>query len=227
MVKHGGAEGRMAAGDALLATHDDSARGVVLSSLFADDESVQAWATTQLRSQGIPEAFRLLLERVDSPLSEVRDAAREELASFDLFRMLDLFEHLPHEVCLKCGELLLKVDEECVTKLLKEMGSPIRRHRIRAARAAQALGMQKPALPGLTAMLDDSDAHVRRTAIEALGGMRDASAVRLLQGCLEDSSPRVRDAATRALREIQSGETTAENEVALSEAATGSDASYL
>ena len=76
----------------------ESVRGGLIGSLDSENEDVQVWATSQLRSQGVPEAIRLLIERLDSPLPAVREAAGQELGSFDLSMVLNLFERLDRAV---------------------------------------------------------------------------------------------------------------------------------
>ncbi len=218
MVRHGSPEGRVAAGDSLFASDDESAQRIVLSSLDAEDPGQEAWAVAQLRSRGVPQTFQLLIERLDSPSDEVQEAARTELSGFGLDTMLGLFEHLDPEMCLRCGTLLQKIDPEIVNRLLRELASPIRQKRIRVARAVGAMGLQRLVLPGLLAILEDSDAHVRRTGVELLENVRDPLVVRAMTLLADDPSPRVRDAAARVLRNMQnetsgtSAETSAKGE---------------
>ena len=56
----------------------ESVQGILFGSLDSENEDVQVWATGQL-AQGVPEAIRLLIERLDSPVRAVQEAAREEL----------------------------------------------------------------------------------------------------------------------------------------------------
>jgi HEAT repeat protein len=144
----------------------------------------------------------LLIERLDSPLPAVREAARGELASFDLSMVLNLFEHLDRNLCLRVGALIRKTDPDCVHKLMDELNQPIRRRRIRAARAAEALGLAPDVERGLLAMLSDDDSIVRRIAAELLVCIPSPEVIVGLTALLQDPSPRVRDAADRSLAEI-------------------------
>lgn len=202
LLLNGSMAGRQAATQILETIAPESVRGILFGSLDSQDADVQVWATGQLRSQGVPEAIRLLIERLDSPVPAVREAAREELASFDLSRVLDLFEHLDRNVCLRVGALLRKIDPGCTQKLMEELKQPIRRRRIRAARAAEALGLASDVEPGLLAMLFDEDSIVRRIAAELLVCVPSPEVIVGLTALLQDSSPRVRDAAERSLAEI-------------------------
>jgi hypothetical protein len=203
ILKHGGPEGRMAAVK-LLGTLDKRAmHDAVLDSLDSNDEDIQAWATTQLRTQAIPEAFTLLIDRLDSQSAIVRDAAREELSDFNIRRVLGLFDHLSPETCERIGALLQKIDPNCVAELRREMASPVQRHRIRAARAAEAMNLHRQVLPALLAMAEDADPLVRRTAAEMLGDVPESDAVRELKKLSDDSSQRVREAAARSLSKIE------------------------
>jgi HEAT repeat protein len=143
-----------------------------------------------------------LIERLDSPLPAVRDAAREELASFDLSLVLNLFEHLDRNLCLCVGALIQKTDPACIQKLLEELNQPVRSRRIRAARAAEALGLASHVERGLLAMLSDEDSIVRRIAAELLVCVPSPEVIVGLTALLQDPSPRVRDVAERSLEEI-------------------------
>ena len=203
MVKHGSADGRHAAADVLVDIKDNKVQEVVLESLDSDDAEVQAWATSQLRTRDIPQAFGKLIQRLDSPMAEVQEAARRELGDFDLQRALLIYEQLDPHVCLAVGRLICKIDPHTISKLQHELTVAIRRRRIRAARAARALGLQEQVADALVLMSQDADALVRRSAAEILGDVSPAAAARSLTALLEDPSPRVRDAAKIAMQRQQ------------------------
>jgi hypothetical protein len=202
ILLHGSVQGRLAAGKILESAEPACVRGILFDSLDSEEEDVQAWATSQLRTQGVPEALRLLIERLDSPLAAVREAARGELNSFNLDLLLSIFEHLDRSICLRAGTLVQKIDPDCHQKLVAELNHPVRRRRIRAARAASKLGLTHEVQSCLLAMLSDSDSQVRRTAAEVLVDRPNAEVVAGLSAVLNDSSPRVREAAEQSLDEI-------------------------
>jgi HEAT repeat protein len=70
-------------------------------------------------------------------------------------------------------------------------------------RAAQALGLAMDVQQNLLDLLADGDTQVRRTAAEVLGGVPTPDVVAGLAELLNDSSPRVRDAAEHALEKLQ------------------------
>lgn len=202
VVRHGSPDGRLAAAEVLSTLDRKIVHDIIFDSLDSQEEGIQAWATGQLRSQGIPEAFSLLMERLDSPLEAVQAAAREELESFNLDRMLSLFEHLPAEINRRAGELIQKIDPNCIKKLEQELRHPICRKRIRAAHAARAMGLHAKAIGSFVRMLADDDAMIRRTAVEVLADIRTKDSVKALKLALEDTSSRVRDAAKKALEQM-------------------------
>lgn len=202
MVRCGSPEGRLAATDVLVDLEDDKVQEVVLESLESDEPDVQAWATGQLRTWAIPNAMELLVARLDSPIPEVQTAARSELAGFNIFRAIELFDHLDSRMQLAVGKLVRKIDPDTIQKLKEELRNVIRRKRIRAARAALAMNLHLEVVEAILAMARDSDNLVRRTAAEVLGKIASRDAVDMLHELAHDASPRVRDAATSALAEI-------------------------
>jgi HEAT repeat protein len=206
VVHHGTREGRLAAANMLGMMDDAVVQEIVTNGLDSQDEEIQAWATGQLRSQEVPEALTLLVDRLDSPLPAVRDAAREELKGFDVATMLDMFENISPETCLRAGQLIRKIDPDCFDKLRQELESPIRSRRIRAARGAHLLGMQTELQSSLLLLLDDNDPLIRRTGISALTAVRTPELIQALVGLLEDENPRVREEASRALSSLQTAQ---------------------
>jgi HEAT repeat protein len=203
VLLHGSVQGRLAAGKVLESAEPACVRGILFDSLDSEEEDVQAWATGQLRAQGVPEALRLLIERLDSPLAAVREAARGELNSFNLDLLLSIFDHLDPNICLRAGVLVQKIDPDCHQKLVAELNNPVQRRRIRAARAAGQLGLAHEVQSSLLVMLSDADSQVRRTAAEVLADLPNTEVVAGLSALLSDPSPRVREAAEQSLDEIQ------------------------
>ena len=202
IVKFGVPEARQAATDVLSSAHDDAVQEIVIGGLSSEEPEVQAWATTQLRARGVPQAFSLLIERLDSPLPEVRDAARAELGDFNLKRVLELYDHLEPTTCILAGKLMQKIDPDSLHQLRLEMTNTMRTKRIRAVQAAVAIGVQKQVAGTLIELLQDEDAVVRRTAIEILGTVPAPEVLQALQPALDDPSPRVRAAAEHSVQQI-------------------------
>jgi len=176
---------------------------VVLESLDSSVPDVQAWATSQLRAWAVPNAMELLVGRLDSPIPEVRQAARDELAGFDVHRVLDIFEQLDSRMQTAVGHLIQKIDPQTPQKLQTEMLTAIRSKRIRAARAALVMNPQADVSNALLVMAHDSDNLVRRTAAEVLGKVHSREAIAMLLELTNDGSPRVRETAAAALDEIK------------------------
>lgn len=197
LLRHGGPEGRMAAAERAAVVDEDVLQDVLVESLDAADEHVQAWAISQLRQHAVPETFGLLLERLDSPLPEVRAAVRAELSDFNLERVLGLLGELDSATALRVGELVRKTDLQACEKLLHDLRHAIRPKRIRAAHAIVRLGFQHQLLQPLLDLASDQDFLIRRTMAEVLGGVLEPEVGPVLDRLAEDSHPRVRDAALR------------------------------
>jgi HEAT repeat protein len=202
VLKHGPADARDRAAETLEQRHSDYVADLVARELNSPDAEIQAWATSQLRAHAVPNAFEELIHRLDSPIAEVREAARKELDDFNVKRLLELHDQIPPAVCRQAGELLLKIHPEALGELRHELTHPIRSKKLRAARCVAAAGLQEPLIEGLAAMLDDDDAMVRRAAVEALGSCRHPLTATLLARMTHDASPRVRTAAESALAQL-------------------------
>lgn len=203
IIRHGSPEGRLAAADLMAFLEEQTVQEIIFESLDSEDEDAQAWATGQLRARGIPEALTLLIERLDSPLESVRAAARKELKSFNLDFILKVFEHLDPLICLKAGELIQKIQPDCVRRLEEELVAPLRHRRMRAVRATQAMGFQRKVMPTLRALVVDDDSLIRRTLAEMLADVPAAESIETLQQLQDDSSPRVREMAAKSLEKLK------------------------
>lgn len=203
LLRHGGPEGRMAAAERAALVDEDVIQDVLVESLDAADEHVQAWAISQLRGHAVPETFALLLERLDSPSPEVRAAVRSELSDFNLERVLGLLDELDTATALRVGELVRKIDDQAGVKLQHDLRHAIRPKRIRAAQAIIKLGFQRELLQPLLELAGDPDFLIRRTMAEVLGAVMEPEVGPVLDRLAHDSHPRVQDAAVRALAQWQ------------------------
>ena len=204
IVRHGDPEGRLAASSVLQSLDKVAVQKIVFDGLEDEDPEVQAWATSQLRSQHFPETFSLLIEQLDSRLDVVRDTARDELASFNLACLLKMFDELPPKVCRRAGDLIQKIEPDCIEKLDRELANPICRRRIRAARAALAMGLHEQVFNSLAALLNDDDTLVRRTAADVLGHVAMPESVEVLRRvAADDDSDRVRKTAEESLEQLR------------------------
>lgn len=126
---------------------DEMVSQVVQESLNDTDSAIQAWAVSQLRKHAVPETFAILVDRLDSPYSEVRDAARAELSSFNIDRVLPLCASIDRETGARVGQLLLKVDETALRRLTSDLSHPVRQRRMKALMAIRTLGLVDQLVP--------------------------------------------------------------------------------
>ncbi|WP_197532507.1 HEAT repeat domain-containing protein [Symmachiella macrocystis] len=203
VVSHGCEEARRAATDMLDELDGGRMHTLIEEGLESDDEEVQAWATSQLRAKRVPEAFTKLIERLDSPMEQVQQAAREELEDFNLRRILTLYDLLDTQTCRLAGILIQKIDPDALQKLSQEMTGPMRSKRMRATQAAIAMGLQEPLSETFIQLLEDDDVLVRRTATEVVGQIPGEQSLTALQGMLDDSNPRIREIAQQGIERLQ------------------------
>ena len=200
IMKHGNPDARLAVATQLPNVGSTAIEGIICDGLDSEDEQVQVWAVAQLRNPQISGGLQMLVERLDSESTAVRQAVRQELESFDLERVIAMFDRLETPACEAAGKLLLKVHPECIAQLEELLDSPVRSRRLRAAQAASALGLASRVVPSLMTMLDDSDGMVRRIGVEVLGSLPDGQGLRLVEPLRHDPSPRIRDAVEELLR---------------------------
>jgi hypothetical protein len=199
LLRNGGPEGRMAAAEQAALIDENVLQSVLVDSLDAEDEHVQAWAVTQLRQHAVPEAIALLIQRLDSPSAEVRAAARDELSGFNLELVLGLLDSLDAATARHVGELLRKIDLQVCAKLQRDLLSGIRPKRMRAAQAVVKLGYHRQLLQPLLSLAKDGDALLRRGIAELLGSLAEPEVLPVLESLANDPHPRVREAAAHSL----------------------------
>ena len=176
---------------------------IVTDSLDHEDTAIQAWAASQLRPQDVPNAVRLLFDRLDDPSEEVRRTARAELSDFNFARMMQLIETEPGKVTPAMGRLIRKIDEDLIDTARRELAHAIRGRRLAAIHTVRGLGLCGELMPALAALMDDADLLVRRTAAEALAAVPTREAIAALETARHDQSVRVRETATESMRTIR------------------------
>lgn len=206
VVRHGCPAARNIAIELLGELDSGTVQEIVLDGLDSEDPDVQAWATSQLRHQHVPDALQKLIDRLDSPEAIVQQVARQELQGFNLDCLLAKFESMSPRARKNAAALLEKIDPDYLMKLTHEYHHAIRRRRIRALRATLAFGWQSKVLPTLLGMLKDEDTLIRRTTVEILEYTPTAQAIAALVALKEDPSERVRDTVEQTLARIAARE---------------------
>ncbi len=195
VVRKSGGAGREAASDVLKVLPAEDASQILHEALEDSDPEVEAWATHHLRAQKLPDTFEELLKRLDKNLDIVRDAARDELFSFDLNYLMKIVGDLSPGQSLLCGHTLLKINPNAPDELAREIDHPFRRRRIRAIEAAEALGFMDKVSSCLIDKLEDPEVSVRCAVIEAFGRNPTSDAIKIIRRMTEDSHRHVRSAA--------------------------------
>lgn len=205
VTRDGSGEARGAASDHLDRMPAERVNEIVSSSLEDEDSEVRAWATSQLRPRSIPNNLLLLIERLDDPEVEVREAARHGLAGFNFELLLRIHPALRTERARQAGRLLVKIDEHVDEKLRAEFTHPQRSRRVRALQATAALDLAPCVEADLLPLLSEDDPVVRRIVADVL---RDAGpgALPALHLACSDSNRRVAEAAAAAIASIVSRE---------------------
>lgn len=199
LLRYGQVPAKLAAVERLSLMDERTARDVIRENLSAADASIQAWATSQLRHASIPDAYALLVQRLDSPWPEVSEAARRELAAFNTETVLSLIDQWNAEQAQRAGQLLLRTDPEVLEKLRRELWHPSSHRRGRILHHIVRLGLQERLAEAIVTLVHDPDASVRQTLAEVLEHVQDSIAKVALNVLMDDTHPRVRKTAATVL----------------------------
>lgn len=202
MLRSGSPEARQEVAASGSTVDDEMVSQVVQESLNDTDAAIQAWAVGQLRKHAVPEAFGILVSRLDSPHAAVRDAARAELSSFNIERVLPLCQSLDGETGARVGQLLLKVDESVQRRLTADLSHPVRQRRLKALAAIRTLNLVDLMLPALRQAADDPDYVIRHAVADTLSRSATDGGWLLLSKLARDSHPRVREVAANGLLQV-------------------------
>lgn len=195
VVRQSGGAGREAASDVLKILPAEEASQILHEALEDSDPEVEAWATHHLRAQKLPDTFEELLKRLDKNLDTVRDAARDELFSFDLNYLIKIVGELSPGQAILCGHTLLKINPDAPDELAQEINHPFRRRRIRAIETAEAIGFMDKVGSCLIDKLEDPEVSVRCAVIEAFGRNPTPDAIKIIRRMTEDSHRHIRSTA--------------------------------
>jgi hypothetical protein len=202
IVRQSSGAGREAASDVLKLLPAEETSQILHDALKDSDPEVEAWATHHLRAQKLPDAFEALLKRLDRNLDIVRDAARDELFSFDLNYLMKIVGDLSPGQSRQCGQALLKINPNAPAELVREIDHPFRRRRIRAIEAAEALGFMNEVRVCLLDKLNDPEASIRCVVIEAFGRNPFPEAISIIRKMTVDPHRQVRSAAESVLSSL-------------------------
>lgn len=202
VVRQSSGAGREAASDVLNLLPAEEASQILHEALEDSDPEVEAWATHHLRAQKLPDTFEELLKRLDKDLTIVRDAARDELFSFDLNYLMKIVGDLSPGQSLLCGHTLLKINPNAPDELAREIDHPFRRRRIRAIEAAEALGYVDKVRSCLLDKLEDPEVSVRCAVIETFGRNPSPDAIRIIRRMTNDPHRHVQNAAEDVISKL-------------------------
>lgn len=199
ILRNGLAEGRRACCRALHQFTDDRANELILSAIDDPDSGVQAAAIPQLRPRRLPNAVKRLVEFLDSPSLEVREAARSSLAEFNFVRFRSMFDLLDDEATRTTGRIVAKVDHSAIQKLLDDLKSSALAPRLRAIEMAIAMAVTDEVEPQLVDLARNENISIRREAVTALGYCSRPEAESVLLAAIHDQIAGVADAARESM----------------------------
>lgn len=202
LLRNGKPAGRRRAARELEHFSGADANELTIEMLSDPDPKVQAHVVAQLRPRGIPGALNQLIEHLDSPHEEVRQAARDGLAEFSFSRFIKAIDTLDEDVQRRTGALVKKVDPDTLPRLREEMASRVRSRRLRGLNVAALMDVVPDVEASVIGLLSDEDHLVRLHAAQALAQSSSETAQEALKEAQMDNSHVVQQAAKRSLLEI-------------------------
>jgi HEAT repeat protein len=202
LLKEGNDGGRRAAAAALAEFPGEEADRLILESLSDKDPAVRACAIRLLRPRAIPGAMSLLIDFIDCPEKEVRQALHDALPEFIAWHFVRTYQSLPDGLLATAGNLVRKLDPAATATLSLEMRSPSRARRLRAVESAVAMGLMHELELSVRRLLNDEDHMVRVEAAKSLAGCDSMPTWEALRDALLDRSVAVQEAAERSLQQI-------------------------
>ncbi len=205
-LQFGAVEARKIAAEFRNSIEQDLYEQYITEALNSPDPRIEAWAVTEIKQTKLADKSRLLIERLDSPHEIVQQQAREALDMFDLQHAIEHCESAPLSAGKKIAELLLKINPDAIREVSRELASPIRTRRLRAAKAVRTMGLQNQVQEGLIELLYDTDPIIRRTVVEILAEAPTPQIISSMMMLLDDSNPRVRTTVEKELLKIRNKE---------------------
>ena len=195
LLKQGGIEGRRASCEALARFLEPRANQLILAALADPDPGVKAAAIRQLRPRRLAGAMEKLISLLDSPVDEIRDAARSSLSEFSFHRFQASFDSLDPAARRTTGKLVRKVDPTAAVRLGEMLGSPSLLAKQRALEMVTAMNAAEDVVEQLIVLADDQDLAVRTDSVTALGQCTSSEALAALRKAEQDPLRPVREAA--------------------------------
>jgi HEAT repeat protein len=199
LAREGLAEARRGACQALAKFDGPQADMLVIAALDDPDAGVQAAAARQLRPRRVPHALKVLVEMLDAPSREVREAARSSLAEFNFVRYRAMFDLLDSNAAKTTGVLVHKVDPAAIERLVDELTSPSVSSRLRAIEMAIAMEAAPNVCDQLIELAKHENVSVRNEALAALTHCDGPQVLAVLEWAARDANPGIARTAQESL----------------------------
>jgi HEAT repeat protein len=199
LLREGLAEARRAACQALARFDGPQADMLVLAALDDPDAGVQAAAARQLRARRVPQALKVLVDLLDAPSLEVRDAARSSLAEFNFVRYRAMFDVLDENAIKTTGMLVHKVDHAAVEGLVEVLTSPSVSSRLRGIEMAIAMQATQDVCDQLVELAKHENVAVRKEALAALAECTGPQVLDVLELAAGDPVRSIAETAQQSL----------------------------
>jgi hypothetical protein len=203
ILQRGKPGGRREAARALAVFNGADANALALRALNDTDPQVQANVLMHIRRRSIPGGLQRLVEKLDSPHLDVRQAARNALAEFSFQRFLGTFDLMDEEDRISTAAIVKKIDQQTIPLLREELQAPVRSRRLRGLQIARAMDIVYSIEElAMDILHHDEDHKLRAEAADVLGKSPSPAVRKALEKALQDDQVAVREAAQRSLNEL-------------------------
>jgi len=179
----------------------EETEAIVTEAIDDEDPYVQATALRQVRKLNSSQGMMLILQKIDSPHSVVRDAVKMMLPEFQIRRFLNSFDQLNEEQRIQTLNIVRKIDPTLPEVLAREIqgdNAVMKARALKSIEIGNMVGLLEE--PLCNVLLQDEVAVMRVKAAALLAsGKREISRLSLLQATHKDTSLDVRLTAKASL----------------------------
>lgn len=188
---------------ALTSVGGDRATALLRTVADWDDDELSPIALWELRRREPRVVVAVLVRKLSSGSRRVRSLASEMVGGQSFRDVWARLEQLPARTQRAYLRAIQKITPDFVHRLENKARSPQASEKLQVLHVVRLLELEEQMAETLYRLARDGDAHVRSSAVAALGNVPGPGSVRLILEALRDADPRVRANAVLALQRVE------------------------